>query len=72
MTQSWRLTPSQVVINTASTFHTASAKAMIVGLGERKKQTKQAVHFIHVSLSECNRWRKAQNINIKLLDIRYR
>lgn len=41
-----------MVVNTASTFHTASDKAMIKGLGERKKQTKQPVHFIHTSGTE--------------------
>jgi hypothetical protein len=29
-------------------FHGGSAKAMIQGLGDRKKQTGQEVHFIHV------------------------
>ncbi|KAI3058765.1 hypothetical protein CBS147353_10658 [Aspergillus niger] len=38
-----------MVINTASTFHPVSAKAMILGLAARKKQTKQAVYFIHTS-----------------------
>ena len=37
-----------VVIHTASGFHTASAKALILGLGERKKETGNKVHYIHV------------------------
>ncbi|TVY27824.1 Uncharacterized protein LHYA1_G003089 [Lachnellula hyalina] len=38
-----------VVIHTASGFHTASAKALILGLGERKKASGKEVHFIHTS-----------------------
>jgi hypothetical protein len=37
-----------VVIHTASGFHTASARALILGLGERKKETGNKVHYIHV------------------------
>lgn len=42
-----------VVIHTASGYHTASAKALILGLGERKKATGKEVHFIQVSCSFC-------------------
>ncbi|KAF8157248.1 hypothetical protein B0H34DRAFT_493076 [Crassisporium funariophilum] len=38
-----------IVINTASGFHSSSAKALIIGLGKRKKQTGKAVYFIHTS-----------------------
>ncbi|KAL7904488.1 NAD dependent epimerase/dehydratase family protein [Trichoderma velutinum] len=38
-----------LIINTAMSFHGGSAKAMIQGLGDRKKQTGQEVHFIHTS-----------------------
>jgi uncharacterized protein YbjT (DUF2867 family) len=38
-----------IVINTADSFHPPSAKALILGLGERKKQTGGKVYFIHVS-----------------------
>ncbi|TVY56105.1 Uncharacterized protein LCER1_G001958 [Lachnellula cervina] len=38
-----------VVIHTASGYHTASAKALILGLGERKKATGKEVHFIQTS-----------------------
>ena len=39
-----------VVIHTADGFHTASAKALILGLGDRKKLTGNTVHYIHVSV----------------------
>jgi len=38
-----------VVIHTASGFHTASAQALIRGLGERKKDTGRDVYYIHTS-----------------------
>jgi len=38
-----------VVIHTASGFHTASAKALILGLAERKRQTGKDVYYIHTS-----------------------
>ncbi|TVY45303.1 Uncharacterized protein LOCC1_G003149 [Lachnellula occidentalis] len=38
-----------VVIHTASGYHTASAKALILGLGDRKKATGKEVHFIHTT-----------------------
>ncbi|OGE56666.1 hypothetical protein PENARI_c003G08871 [Penicillium arizonense] len=38
-----------VIINTASAFHTESAKAMISGLGDRQSKTGQKTHFIHTS-----------------------
>lgn len=40
---------SKVVFNTASGFHEASAKAEVLGLAERKKQTGKDVYFIHTS-----------------------
>ncbi|OQD82120.1 hypothetical protein PENANT_c023G10132 [Penicillium antarcticum] len=41
--------PSIVIINTASAFHTESAKAMIEGLSDRQSKTGQKTHFIHTS-----------------------
>jgi putative NADH-flavin reductase len=38
-----------VVISSASSFHPPSTKALIQGLGEKKKQTAGSVYFIHVS-----------------------
>ncbi|KAJ5301291.1 hypothetical protein N7508_006154 [Penicillium antarcticum] len=38
-----------VIINTASAFHTESAKAMIEGLSDRQSKTGQKTHFIHTS-----------------------
>lgn len=43
-----------VVINTALSFHTASSRALILGLGERKKSDKTEVYYIHVTTpSHC-------------------
>jgi hypothetical protein len=39
-----------VVIHAASGFHTLSARALILGLAQRKKQTGREVHYIHVIL----------------------
>ena len=44
----FELTHLIVVINTANGFHYNSARALILGLGERKKQTGKQTHFIHV------------------------
>ncbi|TVY81847.1 Uncharacterized protein LSUE1_G002374 [Lachnellula suecica] len=38
-----------VIIHTASGFHTESAKALIIGLGERNIATGKAVHYFHTS-----------------------
>ncbi|KAH7117581.1 NAD dependent epimerase/dehydratase family protein [Dendryphion nanum] len=38
-----------IVINTASGFHTSSARALILGLSSRQKQTGSQTHFIHTS-----------------------
>lgn len=38
-----------VVIHTASGFHTASAKALIEGLGDRKRDTGKDVYYLHTS-----------------------
>lgn len=38
-----------IVIHTATGFHTGSAKALILGLGDRKKNTGNSVHYIHTS-----------------------
>ncbi|RFU29850.1 hypothetical protein B7463_g6514, partial [Scytalidium lignicola] len=38
-----------VVIHTASGFHTESARSLILGLAERKKQTRNEVYYIHTS-----------------------
>ncbi|CZR69193.1 related to NAD dependent epimerase/dehydratase family protein [Phialocephala subalpina] len=38
-----------IIIHTASGFHTASAKALVTGLGDRKKQTGKEVHYIHTT-----------------------
>jgi hypothetical protein len=43
------LTLRLVVINTASGFHTGAAKALLLGLGQRRKATGQEVHYFHVS-----------------------
>lgn len=37
-----------VVINTASGFHVGAAKALVEGLGDRKKKTGKEVSIIHV------------------------
>lgn len=37
-----------VVINTASGFHSGAARALVLGLGERKKVTGKDVFFFHV------------------------
>ena len=42
------LTDSVVVIHAASGFHTLSARALILGLAQRRKQTGKEVHYIHV------------------------
>jgi hypothetical protein len=39
----------QVVINTASGFHTGAAKALVLGLGQRRKATGKDVYYFHVS-----------------------
>jgi nucleoside-diphosphate-sugar epimerase len=38
-----------IVINTASGFHTGAAKALILGLGQRKRNTGNDVYFIHTT-----------------------
>ncbi|KAF8850555.1 NAD(P)-binding protein [Acephala macrosclerotiorum] len=38
-----------IIIHTASGFHTASAKALVTGLGDRRKQTGKEVHYIHTT-----------------------
>jgi nucleoside-diphosphate-sugar epimerase len=38
-----------IVINTASGFHTGAAKALILGLGQRKRDTGNDVYFIHTT-----------------------
>jgi len=43
------LTLRLVVINTASGFHKGAAKALVLGLGQRRKATGQEVHYFHVS-----------------------
>jgi hypothetical protein len=43
------LTSRIVVIHTASGFHTGAAKALVLGLGQRKKATGQEVYYFHVS-----------------------
>lgn len=43
-----------VVINTASAFHTNGAKALLLGLGDRKKETGKEVFYIHVRSSPLN------------------
>jgi hypothetical protein len=43
------LTLRLVVINTASGFHTRAAKALVLGLGQRRKATGLEVHYFHVS-----------------------
>lgn len=43
-----RLKIPLVVIHTASGFHEASARALILGLSKRKKDTQKDTHFIHV------------------------
>ena len=40
---------NDVVINTASSWHTAAAEALILGLGDRKKKTGEEVYYIHTS-----------------------
>lgn len=39
-----------VVINAATGFHTASSKALVLGLGERKRRDKTEVYYIRVSI----------------------
>lgn len=39
-----------VVIHAASGFHTASSKALVLGLGERRKRDKTEVYYIRVSI----------------------
>lgn len=39
-----------VVINVATGFHTASSKALVLGLGERKRRDKTEVYYIRVSI----------------------
>lgn len=38
-----------IVIHAASGFHTLSARALILGLAQRKKETGKEVHYIHTS-----------------------
>ncbi|OCK84964.1 hypothetical protein K432DRAFT_431910 [Lepidopterella palustris CBS 459.81] len=38
-----------IVIHTASGFHSGSAKALILGLGERKRSTGKDIYYIHSS-----------------------
>jgi hypothetical protein len=38
-----------VVIHAASGFHTLSARALILGLAQRKQDTGKEVYYIHVS-----------------------
>lgn len=40
---------ADIVINTASAFHGASAEAVILGLADRKKATGKETYLIHVS-----------------------
>ncbi|KAF4628389.1 hypothetical protein G7Y89_g9763 [Cudoniella acicularis] len=40
---------THLVIHTASGFDTAAAKALVLGLGQRKQATGKAVHYIHTS-----------------------
>lgn len=37
-----------VVINTATSFHTGAAKALVLGLGQRRKTTGKEVYYFHV------------------------
>jgi hypothetical protein len=37
-----------VVINTASGFHSEAARALVLGLGQRRKATGQEVYYFHV------------------------
>ena len=39
-----------VIMGCVSGYHPTSAKAMIEGLGERKRRTNKDVHYIHVGL----------------------
>lgn len=41
---------ASVVINTGPGFHTASSKALVLGLGERRKRDKTEVYYIHVPI----------------------
>jgi hypothetical protein len=43
-----KLIKSPVVINTASGFHSGLARALIVGLSQRKKETGKEVYYFHV------------------------
>jgi hypothetical protein len=47
------LTLRIVVIHTASGFHTRAAKALVLGLRQRKKVTGQEVYYFHVSQTWC-------------------
>jgi nucleoside-diphosphate-sugar epimerase len=38
-----------IVINAGPGFNTAAAKAFVLGLGDRKKQTGREIHYIHTS-----------------------
>ncbi|KAG9229448.1 hypothetical protein BJ875DRAFT_410865 [Amylocarpus encephaloides] len=38
-----------IVIHTASGFHTAAARALVLGLGDRRKATGQEVHYVHTT-----------------------
>lgn len=43
-----RLKIPSVVVHTASGFHEGSARALILGLSKKKKDTQKDTHYIHV------------------------
>lgn len=45
------LTSWPVVINAASGFHPGAAKALVLGLGQRRKATGKPVYYFHVCKS---------------------
>ena len=55
---------AEVIINTALGYHEASAKAMILGLGRRKRRVEKDTYYIHVCCQpDCRREMLTEKLN---------